>query len=127
MRERGVERAVLPQDLLEADGTDERRQNHGNQQQREQGALGGEVKAVREPGERNREQTGEKGARDRKQEGVLKPFEIDAVAPDFQKVVEGPMPVGVKERAPERLDDGPEKEAAEEKGCDPPDRNGKSA
>src|ERR1019366_7611169 len=43
--EEGVERAVLPEDLLDADGADERRQNHRDEDERTEEIFRGEKEA----------------------------------------------------------------------------------
>ena len=114
MVEHGVERAVLPEHLADADRADKRRQDEWHEQQAGEKFLSGKIKAIRHERERQRDGQRRERAAHREEERVAQTFEIDAIAEDLGDEVEGEMPIRIEERARDRRADRPDKEAAEE-------------
>jgi hypothetical protein len=114
--EERIERAVLSEHLPDPDGADERRQNHRHKQRGGEEFLRWEFAAVGEKRERECEEKGQGGARDREEEGVAQALEIDAVAENFGDEIKSPLSVRIKERASDGRADRPKKEGAEKGG-----------
>ena len=112
--EQGVDRAVLPEDLLDANRAHERRQNHRNQQEGGQQALARIPVPVGKQGEGHRNQQSQHRGRDRQQEGVLQAPEIQRIRKQLTQRGEAEASVGVNETALEDLEDRPKEEHGKE-------------
>jgi hypothetical protein len=82
-----VEHAVLSEDLLEADRAHKRGQDHRHQQQPGQERLAGEPVAVRQPGQRQRDQQRQRGGSEPEQQAVQQAFRVHRVAKDPAQVL----------------------------------------
>ena len=93
LHQQGIERAVSAEHLPHADRADERRQNHRHEHERGEQLFAGEFEAVRQEGERQRDEQRGRGGRDREEEGVAQAFEVNLVAEDLaEKAKVNPSP-----------------------------------
>ncbi len=122
----GVEAAFLAEDFFDADGPDERRQDHRREQQRGERLLAGKLVVVAQPGERHRQREGRQRAGDGQQEGVAQPLDVHRIAKDFRDVVQREVLPG-EERHAQGLRDGIEEEHREERGRQRINESGKGA
>ena len=97
--EQGVERAILPEDLFDADGADEGRQDHRHEDERPEKALEWKQKPVRHKRQRQGDQQGEDRGRGGEPEGISQAAEVDRVGEQRAEVGEGQPAVGIDEPA----------------------------
>ena len=113
--EDGVERPVGPEHLGDADGAHEGREDERDENQRAEGLLPGELEAVREPGERNREAGGEERRAEGDAEAVEEALRVDRVAEDAEQVLGREAAVD-EAPAADDLEERPEEEAPQHDG-----------
>ena len=113
------EGAVLPEDLLDADGPHEGRQDHGHEDQRTEHALGGKDKAVGDEGQGQGDQERHDRSGHRQHERIPQSHHVGAVGEEGPEVGEGDMPVRVDKATLQDLEDRPEKEHREEHRGEP--------
>ena len=77
--DQAVERTVLAEDLLDADGADERRQDHRHEDEGSEKALQRKKEAVRVEGEGQGDQQGERRGGQREQEGIAQAAQINRI------------------------------------------------
>ncbi len=122
--EKGIERAFLAEDLFDPDGADERRQDHGNENERGEEALAGKEVAVGQEGERQGNGGGEQGAPDGHLDRVPQTLEVNGIAEDLDDVVEGETAAGLTESAAEGFPNRKGEEEKEEECGEDIDRGG---
>ena len=104
----------MPEDLFDADGADERRQNHWDEDETGKKTLAREEEPVAEKGEGKSEENREDGACDGEKEGVDQTLKVDRVSEDLHDEGYGEGSFPCEERAAQCLADGPRKEEKEE-------------
>ena len=122
--QQGVKRAFLPEDLFDADGADEWRQNHWHEDETGKKALAWEEEPVAEKGERKSEENRENSACDGEKEGVDQALEVDWVSEDLHDEGYGKGSFPCEERAAQCLADGPREEEKEEQAGQGEDKDG---
>jgi len=95
--------------LFYADGADERRQDHGNENEGGEKTLAGIEITVGEEGEGKRNGGGEDGAVNGHLHGVPKTLEVNGIAENLEEIVEGEPAAGLTESAAEGLPIGSRK------------------
>ena len=115
----------MSKNLPDADGADERRQNHRDQKQRAEKALAGKPEAIRP----RRPAAGairsaSSGGGAGQQKGIAQSGKIDRVGQHRQEGGEGQASVGVDEAALEDLQDRPEEKRGEKGGRQAEDEAG---
>ena len=110
-----IDHAVMPEDLLEAECADERRQDHRDHDEKMCEVLPREVVAVVQERERERDEEHEEGRDSRDREAVDEPFAVDVVAEHLgqQPPVESDADHREDRReqeSPEERDDGREQQ-----------------
>jgi hypothetical protein len=113
VRQQGIQRALLTEDLLHPDRAHKRRHDHRNQDQSTQQRLAGKNKAVTHPSERHRDQAGEHGAENPDAERIPEPLEIQWIPKNLGDVVEGETPIGSHKGSPHGFRDRPQEEKGE--------------
>jgi len=108
------ERAVAAEDDLHADGTDERREDEGDEEEAGEDFIQGEGVADADEGEGEGEEQGEERYEDGNDGGVAEAVEKGGVLKDEEKIVEGECAIGTGEAGFDDLKDGPEEEDREE-------------
>ncbi len=111
-----VERAVLPEDLLDADRAHERRKDHRDEDRGIKETLQGIEVPVGDEGQGHRDQEGERGPGARQEEGIAQGLQVDRVGEERAEEREREAPVRVHEAPLQDLEDRPEEEDSEERG-----------
>ena len=122
----GVDAALLAEDFFDADGPDERRQDHRREQQRGERLFSRELVVVAQPGERHRQGERRERAGDGEEEGVTQPLDVHRVAENLGDISKCEI-VPDEERHAQGLHDGINEEHGEERGGQRVDEGGKGA
>ena len=122
--QKGIQRALLAQDLFDANRSNERRHDHWHKHQRAEEGFSGKKETVTHPSERNRNERGEQCAPDTHLERVPESLDIERIPENLGDVVDRKLSIRSDKSPIERLTDRPEKEQREENGCDEEDESG---
>ena len=115
MDEEGVQRALLAENLADADGADEGGQDHRDENEGAEEGFAGEKEAVRDPSQGKSEKKSQGCGKNGEEERVPQAFEVDGVTEDLKDVGEGEVAIAIEEGPAEGFADR-EKEKAGEKG-----------
>src|SRR5690606_11900134 len=91
--EEGVERAVLSEDLLDADGADEGREDHRHEHDRGERGFAGKLETVAEEGERQADGEGEDARREPEPEGVEQAGAVERIGEQRTEGAKGEVSV----------------------------------
>ena len=125
VHQKGIQCALLPEDLLHPDRSHKWRHDHRNQDQSAQNRLAGKNKAVAHPSERHRDQAGKHGAEDPDSERIPQSLEIKWIPENLGDVIEREPPIGSHKGSPHGLRDRPQKKQGEKNSGQSEDDFGK--